>query len=102
MDILAIPFNQLLGIKRAQRDPPYLLELDDRESYANHIGTVHACAQLALAEASSAEYLLRTFKDDGQDAVAVVRTVQAKFRKPLKGRAYSKARIEPDEVRKFS
>jgi hypothetical protein len=102
MDITAIPFNQLVGIKRAQRDPPYLLELDEAVSLTNHLGTVHAVAQLALAEASSAEYLLRAFKDDGRDAMAVVRTVQAKFRKPLQGRAYSKARVVDGEIQKLS
>jgi hypothetical protein len=102
MDITTIPFNQLLGIKRAERDPPYLLELDDQVTYTNHLGTVHAGAQLALAEASSAEYLLRAFKDDGRDAVAVVRTVRAKFRKPLRGRAYSKARSADEEMQKFA
>src|SRR5438876_10855694 len=102
MDITAIPFNQLMGIKRAERDPPYLLELDDLLSYTNHLGTVHAGAQLALAEASSAEYLLRTFKDAGPDLVAVVRTVQAKFKKPLKGRAYSRARIVNGDVAKVT
>jgi hypothetical protein len=102
MEITAIPFNRLIGIKRAERDPPYLLELDDVVSLTNHLGTVHAAAQLALAEASGAEYLLRAFKDDGRDAIAVVRTVEAKFRAPLKGRAYSKARVVDGELQKFS
>jgi Domain of unknown function (DUF4442) len=102
MNITAIPFNQLIGIKRAERDPPYLLELDDRPAYTNHLGTVHASAQLALAEATSAEYLLRTFTDADADLVAVVRTVQAKFKKPLKGPAYSKARIVDGEIPRFS
>src|SRR5207245_8006617 len=88
--------------KRAERDPTFLLELDDLPSYTNHLGTVHAAAQLALAEASAAEQLLRTFPDAGPDMVAVVRTVQAKFRKPLTGRAYSRASIADDEIRKFS
>src|SRR6266404_7227589 len=99
MDITAIPFNQLVGIRRAERDPPYLLELSEQPANANHLGTVHACAQLTLAEASSGEFLLRAFKDEGGDTMAVVRSVQAKFRKPLQGRAYSKARIADDEMR---
>jgi hypothetical protein len=102
MDITAIPFNQLVGIKRAERDPPHLLELHPRQSLTNHLGTVHAVAQLALAEASSGEFLLRAFKGDGRDAVALVRSVQAKFRKPLQGRAYSVARVEDGEIEKLS
>jgi hypothetical protein len=102
MEITAIPFNQLVGIKRAERDPPYLLELDDHVSLTNHLGTVHAAAQLALAEASSGEYLLRAFKGDRRDAVAVVRTVEAKFRKPLQGRAFSKARVDDGEIQRLA
>ncbi len=98
MDITSIPFNEFLGLKRAERDPPHLLQLEDRPAYANHVGTVHAGAQLALAEASSAECLLRAFQQESQKTVAVVRTVRATFRKPLTGRAYSRARIADDDL----
>ena len=64
--------------------------------------TVHASVQLALAEACSAEYLLRTFKDVDADVLVVVRRVQAKFKKLVKGRIFSKAHTPPDEIRKFS
>ncbi len=101
MDITAIPFNQFLGIKKTERDPPYLLELDDLPSYLNHVGTVHAAAQLALAEAGGAECLLRAFQDPAHDAIAVVRTVQAKFKKPLQGRAFAKAWVAHEELQRF-
>jgi hypothetical protein len=102
MDVTAVPFNQLLGLKRAERDPPYLLELEDRPTYANHLGGVHAVAQLALAEAGSAEYLLRTYREAGPEVVAVVRRVQAKFKKPLQGRAFAKASVAGDEAQRFA
>jgi Putative thioesterase (yiiD_Cterm) len=102
MDITTLPFNQIMGIKKTKNGSPYLLELNPVEAHMNHLGTVHAVSQLALAEASSAEYLLRSFKDDSQHADAVVRTVQAKFRRPLKGRGSSRARIADGALRKLS
>jgi acyl-coenzyme A thioesterase PaaI-like protein len=102
MDITEIPFNRLIGIRKTNGDGSTLLELDDSPDYQNHLKTVHAAAQLALAEASSAEYLLRIFKEAGSDVVAVVRKVQAKFKKPVKGKVYSRAHISPEEIKRFS
>jgi hypothetical protein len=102
MNITQIPFNHFLGIKESPGDGPYLLELDDLPVYRNHLHTVHASVQLALAEACSAEYLLRTFKDVDADVLVVVRRVQAKFKKLVKGRIFSKAHTLPGEIRRFS
>ena len=55
----------LAGAQRAQgvlglfQAAAQLLVLPAGGQYLNHLGTVHASAQLALAEASSGEYLLR-------------------------------------------
>src|SRR5579859_4050175 len=102
MDITEIPFNRLIGIRKTNGDGATLLELDDLPTYQNHLKTVHAAAQLALAEASSAEYLLRIFKEADSDVVAVVRKVQAKFKKPVKGKVYSRAVASPEEITRFS
>lgn len=101
MDITEIPFNRLVGIKKTRGDNPFLLQLDDLPEYQNHLRTVHAAAQLALAEATSAEYLLRVFKEVGNDVLAVVRKVQAKFSKPVQGTIYSRANISPEEMKRF-
>ena len=70
--------------------PGKLLQLPTGEQYGNHLGTVHASALLALAEASSGEFLLRHF---GSSAgfVPVVRRLEAKFRKPANGSVISTA-----------
>ena len=54
MDITLIPFNALVGIEYADAEGA-LLQLPSDPRYLNHIGTVHASAMLALAEASSGE-----------------------------------------------
>jgi hypothetical protein len=102
MNICEIPFNHFLGIRKAEGDGGYLLEMDDLPAYRNHLNTVHASAQLALAEASSAEYLLRTFKGVDDHVLVVVRKVQAKFKKLVKGTLRSRAHTSPDEIRSFS
>jgi hypothetical protein len=102
MDVTEIPFNRLVGIKKTKGDNSFLLQLDDLPAYQNHLKTVHAAAQLALAEATSAEYLLRVYKEVGNDVLAVVRKVQAKFRKPVQGSVYARAHITPEEMTRFT
>jgi hypothetical protein len=78
INITELPFNSLLGIRPAT-DAEHLLLLPSGGQYLNHLGTVHAGAQLALAEASSGELLLKHIgSSDG--LVPVLRRVEAKFR----------------------
>ena len=51
IDITKVPFNKFLGISLAN-NPEYLLQLDAREEYTNHLGTVHAAALFTLAIAN--------------------------------------------------
>ncbi len=81
--VTELPFNNFLGIQVAT-DPNHLLQIPAGDQYLNHLGTVHASAQLALAEATSGEFLLRAF---GSNAgfVPVVRRLTSKFRQPANG-----------------
>ena len=78
-----LPFNSFLGIQIAT-EPSKLLQLPSGGQYLNHLGTVHASAQLAVAEASSGEFLLRHFRST-EGIVPGVRRLEAKFRKPANG-----------------
>ena len=82
--VIQLPFNRHVGIQQSSTLEG-LLELPAGEQYLNHIGTVHASAQLALAEACSGEFLLQNLSGN-QDIVPVVRRVEAKFKKPANGR----------------
>jgi hypothetical protein len=93
MDITKVPFNKFVEIARPDGEPGFLLQLGDSANYENHLGTVHASAQLALAEATSGEYLMQQFPGLGQGVLAVVRRMEAKFGNPLKGKVMSRARI---------
>ncbi|MGI8604877.1 MAG: DUF4442 domain-containing protein [Verrucomicrobiales bacterium] len=76
---------------------PQLLRLPAGERYLNHLGTVHASAQLALAEASSGEFLLRHL-GAVEGIVPVVRRLEAKFRKPARGAITSTASTAPEAL----
>jgi acyl-coenzyme A thioesterase PaaI-like protein len=88
--VTELPFNRFLGLRHAPADSDALLALPESPDYANHLGTVHASAQLALAEATSGEFLLRHLPSlDG--LVPVVRRLEAKFRRPANGALTSRA-----------
>lgn len=78
-------FNQTLGIVDAPPGADHLLELPLAPRVHNHLGTMHAAAQFALAEAASAACLQREFGASAGDVLAVVRGVAIKFRRPATG-----------------
>ncbi len=91
--VTELPFNSFVGIE-ASSDPAGLLRLPAGGQYLNHLGTVHASALLALAEASSGEFLLRHFGSI-EGVIPVVRRIEAKFRKPANGAVVSTAGAAP-------
>lgn len=99
MDVLDVPFNHFIGIRRSETTG--LLELEDRPSYLNHLGTVQAAAQLALAEAASGDHLIRLFPELVGVAMPVVRKVEAKFRNPLRGKVTARAFADENDVEGF-
>lgn len=94
--VTELPFNSFVGIEPADGEN-HLLRLPAGPQYFNHLGTVHASAQLALAEATSGEFLLRAL---GSSAgfVPVVRRLEAKFRKPANGAVTSTATTPPEAI----
>lgn len=96
MDVLEIPFNKFLGLKRSEKEE-YLLTTEDRTEYKNHVGTSHASLMFALAEASGGEFLLNKFEKYDLNIIPVVRKVDVKFSKPGNGKLFSKASFFPGE-----
>jgi len=74
--------------------------LEDGVKYQNHLGTIHASAQYALAEASSGEILERNFGDWNGAYFPVVRRVKVKYKNPAKGRLFSEGFIDADRAMK--
>lgn len=99
MDVTKLPFNEFIGLKPSDH-PDYLLMLENNANYFNHLETVHASAQFALAEATSGHFLLNEFAGL-DDIIPVVRKVEVNFRKPANGEIYSTAKFlhtEKEEV----
>lgn len=95
MLVTDLPFSQALGLQLAPPGAPHLLELPHTAVTTNHVGTAHAAAQFALAEAASAACLQQAFPTLAGHVFAVVRGVQLKYRKAGTSTLYAFAR--PDE-----
>lgn len=91
--VTELPFNRFLGLEQSE-ESDQLLRLPLGAQYLNHLGTVHASAQLALAEAASGEFLLRHV-ELGNRVLPVVRRMEAKFRRPATGALTASARVAP-------
>ena len=100
MNVTDLPFNRFLGIAIAQNEGS-VLSLPNDVRYTNHLGTVHASALLALAEATSGEYLIRELSDIGFEVWPVVRRFEGKFRKPAIGAVSSKVTVSPETKEAF-
>lgn len=101
MDVIALPFNRFLGLEKGPPKSGLLVSLPASAQYTNHLGTVHASALLAVAEAGSAELLVRHF-GDVTGYVPVVRRLEAKFRKPARGRVSARASVETAAFNRLS
>lgn len=101
MDVTQLPFNRLIGLEAAAPESGFLVGLPAGPQYTNHLGTVHAAALLAVAEAGSGAFLVRHF-GDGAGFVPVVRRLESKFRKPATGRVAARAAVPPEEVARWA
>ena len=101
MDVTQLPFNRLIGLELADSDSGGLVRLPDGPQYKNHLGTVHAGALLAVAEAGTGAFLSQQF-GDSTEFVPVVRKVEMKFRRPASGAVYARCKVQPDAVIRWS
>ena len=89
-----LPFSQALGLRPAPAGAAHLLELPCTDVTRNHVATMHAAAQFALAEAASAVCLQREFPEFSDRVFAVVRGSQVKYRKAATSTLYAFARAD--------
>ncbi len=93
MHVTDLAINKTLGMQLATGGDGHILEMPESPLLLNHVGTVHASAQFALAEASSGEFLLRYLGEAQSQVFAVLRTSDVKFRKPAHGALRASARF---------
>jgi acyl-coenzyme A thioesterase PaaI-like protein len=94
MHVTEIAIHKLMGMRLAAAGEPHILELPESPLLLNHVESVHAGVQFALAEACSGEFLLRHFGCGPSEVFAVLRTAKVKFRRPAHGNLRAAARLE--------
>ena len=99
MDVTELPFNRYIGIAIAEAQEALTLKFD--ANMGNHLGTVHASAQFALAEACSGHYLVRQFPEMQGKVVALLRNSEVKFSKPAQGDLTGRATMDKAAIDKF-
>lgn len=99
MNLLEIPFVSHVGL---QNNPDGNLVLPFDNKVQNHLQTIHASAQFALAETASGECLLKTFPDMAGKVVPVLRDSQIKFKKPAQKDIVAYPHIEKESIDRFS
>jgi acyl-coenzyme A thioesterase PaaI-like protein len=75
MHVTDLGINKALGMQLAPPGNGHILEMPETPQLLNHVGSVHASVQFALAEASSGEFLLRYLGDTQSQFFAVLRTL---------------------------
>ena len=98
MDVTKIPFVEKVGIVRSSYGG---LKLLFNESIQNHLQTIHASAQFALAETASGEVLQNRFPELIGKVVPVLRDAKVKFKKPAQKTISANPSITDESVIKF-
>lgn len=100
MDITQIPFNKFIEITPSDADD-CALELAFNDHLQNHLGTFHASAQFALAEACSGLALQRHFPHLADSVVPVLRKSELKFRRPAQSTILATAHLDTEAKEEF-
>ena len=93
MHVTDLPINKALGMQLAAEGDSHLLAMAESPLVLNHVCSIHASAQFALAEAASGEFLLCLLGVAQNQVFAVLRTSSLKFRKPAHGTLYASSRL---------
>ena len=97
MNVTDIPFAHYIGIEQ-ENDT---LSLGFHSNVMNHLNTLHASAQFALAETESGMYLQTLFPELARKVVPVLRDAQMKYRQPAVAKIFAVASSDGDAVKKF-
>lgn len=99
MDVTKLPFVKKVGIVRAP-DGRLILPFDS--SIHNHLQTIHASAQFALAETASGNALQTLFPELVGKVMPVLRDSHVKFKRPAQSAISAYAAVENESCTKFT
>lgn len=97
MQILDIPILKFIEVKK--ENDKFILQYNDKNK--NHLNSIHAASQFALAEAGSATMLQELFPTYKDDVIAVLRESKLKYKKQATGKISSFVDIKEDRLLKF-
>jgi acyl-coenzyme A thioesterase PaaI-like protein len=98
MDVTQIPFAKHIGIEHKDEG---ILALEPTPIVQNHIQSIHASAQFALAETQSGLYLQKAFPEYVGKVVGMLRGSTVKYKSPATTAIYAKATLCDEDKEKF-
>ncbi len=100
MDVTQIPFNKFIEITNSSEDDN-ALALEFKGNMQNHLGSFHASAQFALAEACSGLSLQKQLPHLVESVVPVLRKSDIKFKQPAQSNIQATSNIAVEEKERF-
>jgi len=97
LKVTDIPFVNHIGIEQNNDK----LSLDFNDDVLNHIKTVHASTQFALAETQSGIHLQNLFPELEGKVLPVLRDAQIKYKKPAMEKIIAFSSANEEAVEKF-
>jgi len=97
MEVTDIPFVKHLGIEKEGSQ----LALASSYELRNHIGTIHASAQFALAETQSGLFLQEEFSDIEGEVLPLLRSSTVKYKSPATTKLKAVAIVSNEVKEKF-
>ena len=98
MQVTDIPFAKHIGIERKEEGT---LKLEATDVVQNHIQTIHASAQFALAETQSGLYLQILFPEYKDQVIPLLRGSTVKYKQPATKEIYAVASVDEKSREKF-
>jgi len=98
MEVTQIPFAKHIGIERKEEGT---LKLESTQILQNHIGSIHASAQFALAETQSGLFLQLLFPELVGKVVPLLRSSNVKYKHPATTQITAHASIDEESKKKF-
>jgi len=98
MDVIQIPFAKHIGIEHKDKST---LKLEPTQNIQNHIESIHASAQFALAETQSGLHLQLSFPELVGEVAGLLRGATVKYKNPATISIYAIASIKEKEKEKF-
>ena len=93
-----VPLVSHLGIEEKDETT---LKLVCHSHVQNHIGTIHAAAQFALAETQSGHYLASIFPQYKGKFIPLLRSSTVKYKNPASSEIYAEAFAKDIDLEKF-